>query len=352
MIWSDNVMQACIYNQHGEFELVEKLKPKVKDDTAIIKVLATSICGTDFRTYLHGSTKIIPDTTVGHEMCGEIVEIGDKIQAFYKGDIVAVAPALGCGECYMCKKGHPNMCDSLQTIGFRFDGSFAEYMEIPAQYFKQGNVNHVPNGVAYEAAALAEPIACAVNAQEALHIEKGDYVAVFGSGFIGCSHAELAFMNGADRVIMIEPNSVRLETALKLVPKVKMIGSQDDLYGKAMELTDGRGVDVAIVACSAGIAQENAQKLIAKRGRISLFGGLTGTGKGFIDSNTVHYKELGIFGVHASTPCQNRKVLQWMADGRVDVKKYITREYSIDNIMEAFMDIKTKGIMKAVITFR
>ena len=345
-------MLACIFNQDGKFELVQKERPKAKADTAVVKILATSICGTDFRTYLHGSKKILPGTTVGHELCGEIVEAGAQVADFKAGDIVTVAPALGCGECYMCKKGHTNMCDRLETLGFQYDGSFAEYMEIPAKFLTGGNVNLVPENVACEAAALAEPIACALNAQEFLHIGKGDYVAIFGSGFIGCMHAELAFASGADKVIMIEPNEARREAALRLVPDIRMIGSDGDFEEEVMELTGGRGVDVAIVACSVGAAQENAQKIIAKRGRISLFGGLPGEGKGFIDSNVIHYKEVGVYGVHASTAAQNRKVLGWMADGTIDAKKYITKEYKLSEILEAFEDIKTKGIMKAVVTFR
>ena len=167
---------------------------------------------------MHGSAKITPGVTVGHEMCGQIVEIGSRVTGFKKGDVVTVAPALGCGECYMCEKGHTNMCSNLQTLGFDYDGSFAEYMEIPARFFEMDNVSRVAAGIRYEDAALAEPIACVVNAQEFLNIEEGDNVAVYGSGFIGCMHAELAYASGAKNVIMIEPNRTRLDEAKKNPP--------------------------------------------------------------------------------------------------------------------------------------
>lgn len=342
-------MLACIFNNEGKLELVEKERPQAHKDTAVIKVLGTSICGTDFRTYLHGSKKIKPGTTVGHEVCGEIIEVGEGVTGFKKGDIVTVTPALGCGTCYMCKKGHTNMCDNLQTLGFQYDGSFAEHMEIPAPYFERDYVNLVPENVLPEDAALAEPIACAVNAHEFLNISKGDYVAIFGSGFIGCMHAELAFASGAEKVIMIEPNPVRLETAKSLVQNIETIGKEDNLVEKVKEITGGRGVDVAIVACSVGSAQMDAQNIIAKRGRISLFGGLPGESTGFVDSNIIHYKEVGVFGVHASTVAQNRKVLQLIADQKIEVGKYISGKYEIKDIMQAFDDIKEKGIMKAVV---
>ncbi|MEA5003726.1 MAG: alcohol dehydrogenase catalytic domain-containing protein [Christensenella sp.] len=344
-------MLACIYNDEGKMELTEKEKPRAKQDTAVIRVLATSICGTDFRTYVYGSGKISPGTTLGHEMCGEIVDIGSGVEGFSLGDIVTVTPALGCGQCRMCKKGHTNMCDNLETLGFQYDGSFAEYMEIPARFFEMDSVNHVPDGVAHADAALAEPIACAVNAQEFLHIEQGDYVAIFGSGFIGCMHAELAFASGADKVIMIEPNEARRAAASELVPNICMLAGGEKLVEQVMELTDGRGVDVAIVACSVGAAQTDAMKIAGKRGRVSLFGGLPGDGCGFIDSNIIHYKELGVYGVHASTTLQNKKALAWIEQGKIDAGKFITRKYPLSDILEALEDIRTKGIMKAVISF-
>lgn len=342
-------MLACIYNNEGKLEIVEKERPQAQKNSAVIKVLGTSICGTDFRTYMHGSKKIKAGTTVGHEVCGQIIEVGQDITAYKKGDIVTVTPALGCGVCYMCKKGYTNMCDNLQTLGFQYDGSFAEYMEIPAPYFERDYVNLVPEGVSPHDAALAEPIACVLNSHEFLNISKGDYVAVFGSGFIGCMHAELAFASGAEKVIMIEPNAVRLGTAKSLVENIETIGKEDNLVEKVKELTGGRGVDVAIVACSVGSAQTDAQNIIAKRGRISLFGGLPGESTGFIDSNVIHYKEVGVYGVHASTVAQNRKVLELVAKKQIDLGKYISGRYEIKDIMQAFDDIKNKGIMKAVV---
>ncbi len=342
-------MLALIYNNSGKLELVEKPRPHAKNNTAVIQVNASSICGTDFRTYMHGSKKIAAGTTVGHEMCGEIVEIGKDITGFKVGDRVTVAPALGCGKCYMCKKGHTNMCDNLKTLGFQFDGSFAEYMEIPAEFFDMGSVNLVQSNVSCLQAALAEPVACAVNAQELLAIEHGDYVAVFGSGFIGTNHAELAFAAGAEKVILIEPNAERLAIAKEYVPGINTISGSEDAVARVMELTGGRGVDVAIVACSVGAAQKQAQEILAKRGRISLFGGLPGEGTGFIDSNIIHYKEAGVFGAHASTAAQNKKVLDWLAHGKIETAKYISKTYSLKDALQAFEDIEKKGIMKAVI---
>jgi L-iditol 2-dehydrogenase len=199
-------------------------------------------------------------------------------------------------------------------------------MEVPAIAFDGGNVYRTPKAVSDEEAALAEPIACVVNGQEFLHIGPGDTVAIFGSGFIGCMHAELARMNGADSVIVIEPNESRARAAQLLISFASMIiSSTTDLHAEVRKLTGGRGADVLITACPVGQAQADAVALSAKRGRISLFGSLAKETKGFLDSNAIHYKELSIHGVHASTPRQNREVMDWIAAGKLDVRKYITR---------------------------
>jgi L-iditol 2-dehydrogenase len=313
-------------------------------------VLACSVCGTDLRAWQHGNERITPPRITGHELCGEIVEIGPARKDFAVGQRISMAPAIGCGTCYPCSRGHTNLCDNLTTIGFQCNGGFAEYMEVPALAFDRGNVYRTPDGVAAEEAALAEPIACVVNGQEFLHIGPGDSVAIFGSGFIGCMHAELARMSGADPIIMIEPNRSRAEAAHALIPFSSLVvSSMTDLPSEVRRLTGSRGVDVIVTACPVGQAQKDALSLAAKRGRISLFGGLAKETNGFLDSNVIHYKELSIHGVHASTPRQNQEVMSWIAAGRLDVKKYITRTYPLEEIETAFRDLQSQSVFKAVV---
>lgn len=316
----------------------------------VVKINAASICGTDFRTYIHGSKNIIPGTTIGHEMSGTIVEIGSKVKGFSKGERILVAPAIGCGQCNMCKGGHTNMCDTLQTIGFQYDGSFAEYMQVPAQSIKMSNVIKLPPAISDEEAAIAEPIACVLNAHEFLNIEKGDCVVIFGSGFIGTIHAELAFLKGASKVIVSEPSQNRVEAIKKNFDNIYTINpTKKDPIAKIKNITNGHGADVVIVACSSGKAQEQALEIAAKRGRISLFGGLPNKSKGFLDSNLIHYKELGVFGVHASTPKQNKEAISMIADKTLNAGKYISKIYSLNKINEAFEAIKNENYLKVII---
>jgi L-iditol 2-dehydrogenase len=344
-------MISYAYCKDKTLKLQDRPIPTLQGGDALIKVKACSICGTDVRTYRYGSSKIDDGRVIGHEVVGEIVELSAGVRGdFRTGDYVAIAPAIGCGVCYSCKSGHTNMCDDLKTIGYQYDGGFAEYMAIPAQAFKMGNVYKLPDVPDYTIYTLSEPLACAVNAQSYLHISDRDDVVIFGSGIIGCMHAELALNAGAENVFIIEPSEDRVKEAEGLLKKVRFIHSgKTDAVEQIRTMTGGKGADVAIIACSVGQAQTDGMNLLAKRGRISLFGGLPGESRGFIDSNLIHYREISVYGVHASTPEQNIQAMGMIYRGEIGVEKYITKRYSLNEIEQAFIDINGGKVMKAII---
>jgi L-iditol 2-dehydrogenase len=341
---------AFVYEGVGNLGLKEVPEPKVKKDTGVIKVEAASICGTDVRAFRFGSSKIKAPRIIGHEAVGTFVEVGKDVTEFKIGDRVQIAPALGCGTCYYCRNGYTNLCDDLKTIGFDFDGTFAEYMEIPREAFVQDHLTRVPESLLPMEAVLAEPIACIVNAQSYLNIASGDTVAVFGSGFIGTMHAALALRKGAEKVFMIEINEDRIKMAKSVVPELIIINSKKEPLRDAIAAgTGNRGVDVAITACSVGPAQVDAMDIVAKRGRVSLFGGLPTETRGFIDSNIIHYKEVSVHGAHASTVAQNREVLAMIADGSLSVKAYTNNPFPLAEILNAFEALNKEEIVKAIL---
>jgi L-iditol 2-dehydrogenase len=346
----EKTMLAYVYSEDKKLSLQERPLPSQKDDNAVIRVGATSICGTDLRTFRFGSAKITPPRIIGHEVVGTIVSVGKNVAGFAAGDRVQVAPAIGCGVCSLCRGGHSNLCDRLETIGFQYDGTFAEYMELPAAAFQRGNVTKVADGLADVEAVLAEPVACIVNSHQHLRIQRGESVAIFGSGFIGCMHAELAAFSGAAQIFMIELNRTRAATAARLNPRLILVDpTTTELASQIKSKTEGRGVDVAIVACSVASAQSDAMNIAAKLGRVSLFGGLPGESKGAIDSNLIHYREISVHGVHASTPAQNRQTLQWITDGSLNVKPYSSSVFALKDIEKAFQALNDEKIMKAIV---
>lgn len=345
-------MLGCVYNK-GKVELIELDKPVLTNGVgAILKVAACSICGTDIRAYRFGNGRILDGQIIGHEVVGEIVEIAEPHDtSFSIGDKVAIAPAIGCGVCNSCKKGRSNMCTSLKTIGFDFSGGFAEYTAIPDSAFVMGNVYILPDGSDYSQYTLCEPLACAINGQSYLNIKSGDDVVIFGSGVVGCFHAELSCLAGAARTVIIEPSTERLNEAerlLKELPVTFVNPVEVDIKKAVREIFGGKGADVAIVACSVASAQAQGFELLENLGRISLFGGVPGDPPMF-DGNLVHYKELSVFGAHASTPKQNQQAMELAKTGKINLEKYITGRYQLADIMQVFDKCVNGEIMKAII---
>ncbi|MDX9828314.1 MAG: zinc-binding dehydrogenase, partial [Spirochaetia bacterium] len=224
-------------------------------------------------------------------------------------------------------------------------------MEIPPEALTQGYVLKIDDSVSTDEAVIVEPAACCLNGQEFLKIKPGDRVFIFGAGFIGCVHAELALIRGAGLVVMGDISASRLKIAQGLLPAVTVVDTAKiDIIEYMHTLTEGEGVDVVITAAPSGATHESALAIAAKRARISLFGGIPGEGRGFLNSNTIHYKELSVFGSHASTIAQNKQIMSWVADGTLDLKKYISAKFPLEKIHEGFESLKSEAMLKVLIS--
>lgn len=345
-------MRAFIMNEDRKMVVKEMPVPVPSENNMIVKIKYASICGTDFRTFMQGSSKINPPRILGHESAGVVIHAGAYAQSkgFRTGDRVTVAPAIGCGKCWPCRTGHTNMCDSLKTLGFQYEGAFAEQMEIPRHAIEMGNVIKIPGNVSDMSAALSEPAACAYNAQTYLNIQPDDYVVIYGSGYIGCIHAELARLAGASKIIMVEIAKPRAEIARKMIPEIILINPREQNTAEEVKrITGGRGANVVITALSVPSAHTEAQQIAAKMGRISLFGGIAGEGKGYLDSNLIHYKELSVHGVHATTAAMMKKIMDYISEGKLNLEKYVSDVYELKDIQKGFEAIRDRNAMKILV---
>ena len=319
-------------------------EPECGPDEVKLRVRNCSTCGTDVKIFHNGHQNLSPPRIIGHEVAGEVVEVGAEVSGWSVGDRAQVIAAVPCGECYECRKGWMAVCENQTSVGYQYDGGFAEYMIVPRQVLKVDGLNRIPDNIGFDEASAAEPFACAINAQELVHVGEGDTVVVFGAGPIGCLHTRLARARGAERVFLIDVLADRLAMSADAVkPDEVLNGREVDVVERVKELTDGRGADVVITATAANVAQEQAIRMAARRGRISFFGGLPKTNP-FIqcDSNLVHYRELMIMGANGSAPSHNKRALEYIASGEVPVKDLITVHLPLDRVLEAF-DIVAKG---------
>jgi len=237
-----------------------------------------------------------------------------------------------------------SVCPNQLSMGYQFPGGFAQYMIVPNNVLRVDGLNRIPDGLSFAEASLAEPLACVLNGQELARVGEGDTVVVVGSGPIGCLHVRLARSRGAARIILIDINGARLAEAAALVkPDLTIDASKADPVEVVLAATNGRGADVVITAAASGVAQEQGLHMLARQGRLSLFGGLPKDKPTItVDSNLVHYRELTIVGVNGSSPAQNKRALELIASGAVPVKDLITQRLPLERILDA-IDIVAKG---------
>jgi Threonine dehydrogenase and related Zn-dependent dehydrogenases len=338
-------MKVLRFHAPGDVRIEDAPIPQITADEILLRVRNCSTCGTDVKIFHNGHQNLTPPRVIGHEVAGEVAEVGANVSGWAVGDRAQVIAAVPCGECYECRKGWMAVCANQTSIGYQYDGGFAEYMVVPQAVLKVDGLNRIPEGVGFDEASAAEPFACAINAQELLGIEAGDTVVVFGAGPIGCIHTRIARgVHGAARVFLVDVNAERLAMSAAAVhPDAVIDASSTDVVAEVMRLTDGRGADVVITATAANITQEQAIAMAARNGRISFFGGLPKTNPTITcDSNLVHYRQLHIHGANGSAPEHNRKALAYIASGQVPVKDLITVHLPLERALEAF-DIVAKG---------
>ncbi len=346
-------MLALRFYAPEDLRLEDVPEPTCGTDEVKIRVKNCSTCGTDVKIRKNGHQNLTPPRIIGHEIAGEVVEVGSGVAGDWKpGDRVQVIAAVPCGKCHECRKGWMAVCQNQTSVGYQYDGGFAEYMIVPREVLAVDGMNRIPDGVGFAEASAAEPFACAINAQEQLGIEPGDDVVIFGAGPIGCLHVRIARgVHGAGRIILVDINSERLKMSADAVkPDVVINASEVNIVEEILKLTGGRGADVIITATPANITQEQAVSMAARNGRISFFGGLPKTNPTItLDSNLVHYRQLHIHGANGSAPEHNRRALDYIASGEVPVADLITRRIRLRDVMDAFGIVERGEAIKVTV---
>ncbi|MFC4895715.1 zinc-dependent dehydrogenase [Streptosporangium amethystogenes subsp. fukuiense] len=335
-------MKVARFYAPGDIRVEEAPEPVAGPGEIKIGVRNCSTCGTDVKISRHGHHHIRPPRVMGHEIAGEVAEVGEGVSGWVAGERVQVIAAIPCGNCQECLRGRMTVCPNQESMGYHYDGGFADYMIIPAKVLAVDGVNRIPDGVGFAEASVAEPLACVLNGQELARVGEGDDVVIMGSGPIGCLHVRLARSRGAGRVFLVDINAERLEMAAALVAPDAAVHGQD-VVEQVLKLTEDRGADVVITAAASGAAQEQALRMAARQGRISFFGGLPKDNPIIgCDSNLVHYRELTIVGANGSSPAHNARALGLIADGSVPVSDLITHRLPLAEVLEG-IDIVSRG---------
>ena len=345
-------MLAAVYHGPNDLRLEEYPTPTIGPDEALLKVVSTGICGTDLRIFHGAHRKYTPGIirVPGHEVVGDLVEIGSQIKGFTAGQRVFVAPNSGCGHCRQCISGNNNRCVDYDGLGVTIDGSFAEYMRIPAAAIQQGNLIPIESSADPAPAALIEPFACVLRGQEAVNVQVGDVVLIIGAGPIGVMHIVLARLRGASQVIVSELQPSRRLQAAQAGADSVVNPAEEDLAAVVSAKSNDAGADVVIVATPVHATQVQALQLAAIGGRINFFGGLPKDRPTIeFDSNVVHYRELRVTGTTGCSTSDCWQAAALVNTGRVDLTHIISGRFPLRAALEAFNAAEQRTSLKIVI---
>jgi len=347
-------VRAAIWQGPGEMALDEVAEPTCPTDGALLRVVACGICGTDVRTFYNGDRRIEPGAVLGHEICGEVLQVGadvnGKLEAA-QGDLVHVISTLHCGACALCRRGNEHLCQNGGLMGFDYPGAYADLVAIPEVALK--NVYTLPEGLDPVHATFADPLSDAICGHKDLDIGSGDRVVVIGAGPVGTAHVALALAAGAELVYLLETEASRLELARSVVgdDRVRYVDTSDlDPVAFVREETED-GVERVIVACSNARAQEQAMEMAVSRGRVLFFGGLPkGTTTIAFPSNVLHYREVAVLGSYASRRIDQRRALEMLAENTANIRDVVTDVVSLEETPAAFPRLRRGEALKIVVT--
>lgn len=335
-------MKAGVLRSVNKVSYMTVADPVLQPGDMLLKVRAATICGTDIRILRGQKTAGIRYPSIlGHEFSGEVVETGGHSQ-FSIGQAVGVCPQFACGHCDYCVRGAENLCRNLIATGYEVDGAFADYIRIPATGVLRGNVFALPEGMPFELAALAEPLACVMNGQSLAGLRMGDCVVILGAGPIGILHVKLARLSGARQIIVSEPNAHRRQAALDEGADMAVDPASEDLFQTVRGATGGLGADAAICAVGVPALANDAIRLVRHRGRISLFAGFPKGASAELDVNAIHYGELMVTGAFGLTRQHFSQALGLIASGRVKLGTLLTHRFGLADI-ETALQVAEQG---------
>jgi L-iditol 2-dehydrogenase len=258
-------MRVAMYYNNRDVRLEELPVPKIGAGELLIRTRASGICGSDLMEWYR--VKKAP-LVLGHEITGEVVEVGTGVTNFHVGDRVFSSHHVPCGKCRYCMAGHQSVCDLLRTTHFD-PGGFADYIRVPKINVELGTLR-IPDTMTFDEGSFIEPLACVVRAQRFARVDAGQTVLVLGSGISGLLHIQLGRCRGAARIIATDISDYRLKAATQFGADVTIHGSED-VPARLRDLNEGRLADRVIVCTSAISAIQQAVKSVDRGGTLLFF---------------------------------------------------------------------------------
>jgi L-iditol 2-dehydrogenase len=318
-------MRVARWYNNRDVRVEEMPVPQIGPGEMLVRVVASGICGSDVMEWYRLDRAPL---VLGHEIAGEVVEVGEGIGQYKVGDRVTVAHHVPCNTCQYCLSGHPTVCDTLRRTNFD-PGGFAEYVRLPAINVDRG-VFLLPDEVSFEEATFVEPLACVLRGQRRAHLEPGHTVLVMGSGISGLLHIKLARALGAGRIVAADINSYRLEAAERF--GAGMAINADDYSPDRLRKANGGYLADLVIVCTGAETALNQALLSVERGGTILFFAPTTPGITVpVSINELFWRtDITLTTSYAGSPADYAAALSLIQARRVPVSEMITHRLSLE----------------------
>ena len=344
-------MKIARYYNNNDVRLDEIPKPIIGSGELLVKVLKSGICGSDVLEYYRFAKmkKLGVDNLIlGHEIAGDIVEVGKDVKRLKVGDRVFVSHHVPCFDCHYCHQGHHTACDLLHSTNFD-PGGFSEYIRIPKINIEKEGVFVLDRSISYDEAVFIEPFGCVCRAQRLANVGKDLTVLVIGSGVSGILHIQLAKLRGVSKVFATDINEFRLKMAKKFGAD-EAFYAREDVSSKLKELNDNRLADIVIVCTGALSAANQALKYVASGGKIIYFA-VPAPGINLeVPINDYWRNEITITTSYGAAPEDLQESYIWILSKKIKVLELITHRFPLSKAGEAFKLVcEAKKSLKVVL---
>lgn len=336
-------MRAVIFHGPRDIRLSEVPRPVPGPGEVLVRRGAALTCGTDFKAYRRGHRVLLGDypSPFGHELAGTVEESG--AERFAPGTRVVVGNSAPCAGCFFCDRGQNFLCERLKL----HNGAYADFDLVPADIVRH-NLWPIPDSLSFEAAALSEPLACALHGVESARVQPGENAVVVGAGVMARLLVGALRAKGA-RVIVVGRSRPPLEAALALGAEVVVGASDGDPVKAVKSWTGGRGGDAVFEAVGLPDTWKSAVAMTRKGGRACLFGGCAQGTEVSLDAHRIHYEGLTLFGVFHHTPAYFKSALDLLASGAVKPKGLVEGSVALVDLPRYFKENAERALPKTAV---
>ncbi len=322
-------MKVAMYYNNNDVRIEEMPVPKIGPDELLVKVIAGGICGSDVLEWYRIKKAPI---VLGHEIAGEIAEVGKNVKQYSAGDRVFVSHHIPCNTCHYCVTGNHTACETLHTTNYD-PGGFAEYLRVPALNVDRG-VFRLPEEVSHEEGTFIEPLACVLRGQRVAQFKPGQSVLVLGSGISGLLHIMLARAMGAGHIIATDVNEYRLKAALDCGADTALLANED--IPARVQAVNGRLADLAIV-CTGALSAFSQALVSVDRGGVVLFFAATEPGVELpVPVNELWRNSITLLPSYGNSPYDAVVAMELIRAKRVTVEQLITHRLPMKDAAEGF----------------